>query len=181
MIKTQIGLGVLSFPSVFDTLGIVPGVILLLVVGGITTWSDYMVGVFKVNHPEVYGVDDVGQIIFGKIGKEVLAFAFMGRMFASSYDPLVEVLTWFQLTPGTEYIMTAGSAMLSLSISLNALSDHAACTAIYVAVAAIAVFGLSSIRTLGRITWLAWCGAICVIVAGKRVHTKGMIAEILGA
>lgn len=79
MIKTQIGLGVLSYPSVFDRLGMIPGVILVCVVAGITTWSDYIVGVFKVNHPDVYGVDDVGQLLFGGIGREVLSIAFLGR------------------------------------------------------------------------------------------------------
>jgi amino acid permease len=72
MIKTQIGLGVLSIPAVFDTLGIVPGVIILCIIGGITTWSDWMVGVFKLRHRHVYGIDDVGRMLFGRIGYEVL-------------------------------------------------------------------------------------------------------------
>ncbi|WZH47109.1 amino acid transporter [Fusarium acuminatum] len=76
MMKTQIGLGVLSIPAAFDTLGLLPGVICLLVVAIITTWSNYIVGVFKVNHPEVYGIDDASKLIFGTIGREVLAAGF---------------------------------------------------------------------------------------------------------
>jgi len=34
--------------------------------------SDYIVGVFKLNHPEVYGIDDVGKMIFGKPGQIIL-------------------------------------------------------------------------------------------------------------
>jgi len=52
--KTQIGLGVLGIPSVLDTLGLGPGLTLIVVVGAITTWSDYVIGVFKKKHPEVY-------------------------------------------------------------------------------------------------------------------------------
>lgn len=59
--------------------------------------------------------------------------------------------------------------MLSLSISLNALTDHGACTAIFVAVAFVLVCALSSLRTLGRITWLALVGATCIIAAGKHI------------
>lgn len=59
--------------------------------------------------------------------------------------------------------------MLSLSICLNALSDHGACTAIFVAVAFVAIFLVSSLRTLGRITWLALVGVASIIIAGK--HT----------
>lgn len=82
--KAQMGLGVLSFPSVFDTLGMIPGALLLLVIAGITTWSDYMVGVFKLKHREVYGVDDAGHLMFGRIGKELFAAAFLGREFLIS-------------------------------------------------------------------------------------------------
>jgi amino acid permease len=38
MMKTQIGLGVLSIPLVFDTLGMIPGIIILLAIASITTW-----------------------------------------------------------------------------------------------------------------------------------------------
>lgn len=76
MMKTQIGLGVLSIPKAFDSLGLIPGLIVMLVIAVITTWSDYMVGHFKMKHPEVYGIDDAGGMMFGITGKEVLATAY---------------------------------------------------------------------------------------------------------
>lgn len=76
MMKTQIGLGVLSIPAAFHVLGIIPGTIALLLIGAITTWSDYMVGVFKLNHRDVYGLDDVGYKLLGRAGKEILGTAF---------------------------------------------------------------------------------------------------------
>ncbi|KAL5360668.1 transmembrane amino acid transporter protein-domain-containing protein [Aspergillus floccosus] len=112
MMKTQIGLGVLSIPSAFDTLGLVSGVICLIALAAITTWSDYMIGVFKLH-----------------------------------------------------WIFVAGSGMLSMSISLNAVSTHGACTAIFVMVAAVVGFMFSSIRTLGRMTWLAWLGLFCILTS----------------
>ncbi|EFQ30153.1 transmembrane amino acid transporter [Colletotrichum graminicola M1.001] len=142
MMKTQIGLGVLSIPSIFDTLGMVPGVVLLCVIGGITTWSDFMVGTFKLRHPEVYGIDDAGELMFGWVGREVLGAAFC-----------------------LLFTFTSGSAMLSISIALNALSTHATCTAVFVVVAAVIGFGLSSLRTLGRISGLAWVGVTSIVVA----------------
>jgi amino acid permease len=77
MTKSQIGLGVLSIPIAFDTLGIVPGVIILCVIAGITTWSDYIVGVFKLKHPEVYGIDDAGGLMFGRLGQIIFGGAFV--------------------------------------------------------------------------------------------------------
>ena len=76
MMKTQIGLGVLSVPVVFGSMGIIPGVIILLAIAGITTWSGYIVGITKNRYPHVYGLDDIGQLMFGRIGREVLGLAF---------------------------------------------------------------------------------------------------------
>jgi hypothetical protein len=65
------------------------------------------------------------------------------------------------------WIFVSGSGMLSVSIALNALSSHAICTAIFVAIAAVVGFGLSSIQTLAKMSWLAWVGTACIIVAGE--------------
>jgi len=55
--------------------------------------------------------------------------------------------------------------MLGVSIGLNALSDHGTCTAVFVAVAAIIGFIFASVRTLGRLSWLAWVGTACVLIS----------------
>ena len=75
MLKTQFGLGVLAVPGVLDTLGVVPGIICICVIATIITWSNYVVGTFKLNHPEVYGIDDAGALMFGRIGREFFGVA----------------------------------------------------------------------------------------------------------
>lgn len=55
--------------------------------------------------------------------------------------------------------------MLGISIALNSLSTHGTCTAVFVAVAAIAGFALASIQTLGKISWLAWVGLAGILSA----------------
>ncbi|GLA53663.1 hypothetical protein AnigIFM63604_010963 [Aspergillus niger] len=165
MLKVQIGLGVLTIPSCFDILGIVPGIIVLLAIAVTTTWSNWMVGVFKIRHRDVYGIGDVGKMLLGRVGYELFGGAYI-----------------------LYYIFTGGSALLSISIAFNALSDHGACTAIFVAVAAIIGFTFSSIQTLARISWLAWVGVSCVIIAvfivtigvgiqGHAPMTAGVIPE----
>merc|ERR1712070_1347729 len=106
MMKTEIGLGVLSIPDAFDSLGIIPGVIILIAISVCLLW-----------------------------------------------------------------IFVAGSAMLSVSISLNAMSTHGACTAIFVAVAAIGGFLVASIRTLGKVSSLAWIGMISILSASESIFT----------
>ncbi|OGM49627.1 putative amino acid transporter [Aspergillus bombycis] len=77
MMKTQIGLGVLSIPAAFDTLGLVPGVLCLVAIAIINCWCSYMVGSFKLNHREVYGIDDAAGLMFGPVGREVLGVGFI--------------------------------------------------------------------------------------------------------
>ena len=57
--------------------------------------------------------------------------------------------------------------MLGISIGLNSVSTHAACTAVFVAIAAVLGFCFASIRTLGKIGWLAWIGLVCIMTASE--------------
>lgn len=77
MMKSMIGLGVLSIPAVFDVLGLIPGVICLIAIATMTTWSNYVVGQFKLAHPDMYMIDDAGSIMFGKAGREALAVCYI--------------------------------------------------------------------------------------------------------
>lgn len=163
MMKTQLGLGILSIPSVFDTLGMIPGLICLCVVAAVTTWSDYIVGVFKLRHRDVYGIDDAGALMFGRAGREIFGFAFglcKSRRRSVKLGILISELTRIDWT------FVCGSAMLSVSIGFNAVSNHGTCTAVFVAVAAVTGFIFASIRTLGKLSWLAWIGLVCVITSG---------------
>ncbi|PPJ60808.1 hypothetical protein CBER1_02324 [Cercospora berteroae] len=142
MFKTQVGLGVLGLPGAFDVLGMIPGVIIILLVATMTTWAAWMVGQFKIKHPHVYGIDDVGRIIAGRVGREFFFWAFV-----------------------LHFTFLAASAMLSISIALNSLSVHGACTAIFVVVGAAIGFSFGSIQTLGKVSFIAWAGVIGILSA----------------
>ncbi|GAA5979049.1 hypothetical protein JCM11641_004955 [Rhodosporidiobolus odoratus] len=143
MTKAQIGLGVLSLPSTFHTLGLVPGILILLVVAVFTTWTDYVIsGPFKRKHPQCYSVADVGQVLWGPIGREIISVIYM--LF----------LTFL-----------VGAALVGLSTALNAISLHATCTAVFVAVSTIAVYPFASLRTLGSVKWVGWAGLVSMVVS----------------
>lgn len=61
--------------------------------------------------------------------------------------------------------LISGSAFLGISVALNAISLHGTCTAVFVAVAAIATFPLASLRRLERIKWIGWIGLASMIVS----------------
>ncbi|EEU38442.1 uncharacterized protein NECHADRAFT_55362 [Fusarium vanettenii 77-13-4] len=142
MMKCQIGLGVLSIPAAFDVLGMIPGVICMVVIAALSTWGSYVIGGFKLNHREIYGIDDAAGIMFGRVGREIMGFCFILFL-----------------------IFDAGSGMLSVSIAFNAVSIHGTCTAVFVAVAAIIVICFASLRTLGRISFLAWAGLVSILTS----------------
>lgn len=142
MFKTQVGLGVLGIPGAFDVLGMVPGVIIILVIAFMTTWAAWMVGKFKINHPHVYGIDDVGRMVAGRVGREFFFWAFV-----------------------LHFTFLAASAMLSISIAFNSLSEHGACTAIFVVVAALIGLLFGSIQTLGKVSFIAWAGVAGILTA----------------
>ena len=54
------------------------------------------------------------------------------------------------------YVLCAGSGILGVSIGLNALSSHAACTVWWSLIAAIAVVALASMPKFHQIGWLTW-------------------------
>ncbi|CAK3916882.1 N amino acid transport system [Lecanosticta acicola] len=142
MCKTQIGLGVLGIPGALHTLGMIPGVIILIIIAIMTTWCGHMVGKFKLLHPQVYGIDDAGKLMGGRIGREILWIGFI-----------------------LYFTFLSASAMLSISIGFNALSVHGACTAIFVVVAALIGFLFGSIQTLGKVSWIAWIGVAGILTA----------------
>jgi amino acid permease len=76
LINLQIGLGALSMPRTLHTIGLVPGILVIFGVALITTWADMIIGIFKRAHPSVYTMADVGQILFGKPGREIMGFAY---------------------------------------------------------------------------------------------------------
>jgi hypothetical protein len=57
--------------------------------------------------------------------------------------------------------------MLSMSIGLNAVSTHGTCTAVFVAVSAVTGFLVASIRTLGKLTFIAWIGLFGILVSSR--------------
>lgn len=62
-------------------------------------------------------------------------------------------------------VFIASAGIVGIATALNAVSLHGACTAVFVAVAAIMGFILMSICTLDRISWLSWVGVVSILAA----------------
>lgn len=136
--KTQIGLGVLGIPQTFQAMGFVPGLISLVILCTLTTWTGVMVGKFRLRHPSVHSIGDASYILFGRVGLELMG-----------------CVSWLF------YTLCYGAGLLTVSIAFNTLTGHPVCTMAWVGMgAAVAmVIGLT-IRTMKV---LSWCGYVAVV------------------
>lgn len=152
--KTQFGIGVLGIPATFSTLGFVPGLIVLTAFCILSTWAGYIVGKFRTRHPWVFSVGDAAEVLFGKIGKEVVGAGFCFY-----------------------YCLVYSAALIAVSIGLNTLSGHSLCTTVFVAIAAIITFILGVfVRTMKIMSWLGY-GALTTVFVSAWIVSIACLAQ----
>ncbi|KAI4758679.1 amino acid transporter [Aureobasidium sp. EXF-3400] len=136
MIAETISLGILSLPSVLARIGLVPGLILIVGLGIIATYTGWVVS-----------FADAGEILFkplkmGAIGREVFGGA----------------QTIF-------LIFTMASHILTWTICLNTVSDSATCTVVW-AVIGLVIFWLFDLpRTLKNVSFMSIASFISIFSA----------------
>ncbi|WOO84835.1 N amino acid transport system protein [Vanrija pseudolonga] len=140
--KSDIGLGVLTLPVVFGTLGIVPGILLIIAIMVMMSYCAAIIGPFKMRHPEVYAIQDAAFIFGGKIAKEVF-------------------FVMYQI----DLVLTVSGSCVSVATALNAITTHGACTAIFIAVTSVVGFTLCCLRTLSHVAFLGWVGLVSILAA----------------
>ncbi|EME77733.1 uncharacterized protein MYCFIDRAFT_45761 [Pseudocercospora fijiensis CIRAD86] len=143
MIAETISLGILSLPSVLASIGLVPGIILIIGLGVIATYTGYTMYQFKLVYPHVHNLADVGEILFGgAVGREILGAA------------QVIFLTF-----------TMGSHVLTFTIALNAITGHVTCTIVWSVVGTVVLFLLTLPRTLRKVSYLSIISFISILSA----------------
>lgn len=139
MIAETISLGILSLPSVLGTIGIVGGLILIIGLGLIATYTGYVIGQFKMAYPHIHNMADVGEVLFGPFGPRV---ASIGR----------EVFGAAQII---FLIMIMGSHILTWIIALNTISGHVTCSIVWGIVGMIVLFLFTLPRTLKKVSYFS--------------------------
>lgn len=129
MIAETISLGILSLPSALATLGLIPGIIVLVALGCLATYTGYVIGQFKAKYPHVHSMADAGEVLAGPLGREILGAA--------------QLLF---------YVFVMGSHILTFSIMMNAITDHGACTVAFMFVGFLLSLLLTLPRTLKNVS-----------------------------
>ncbi|KAL5118341.1 hypothetical protein ACEQ8H_003690 [Pleosporales sp. CAS-2024a] len=141
-LKVIFATGVLTIPSAMYTLGAFPGAINVLGWQGLNTWCALIQGQFRNNHPGCHSIADMGQLVGGRIVKEITGILFLAA-----------------------FIIVAASGMVGVSTALNALSNHSLCTNYFSIIAAIMVGTCASVRKFEKIAWITWAGFASVFIA----------------
>lgn len=143
--KIQMGIGIIGIPATFSTLGFVPGLISLLILSAICTYTGVLCGQIRLLHPEVYSPAELGAILFARSKLLIELFSFFYWIFM---------------------VMISGSALLTSSVALNAVSEHAICTLAYVGIVAGASLIIGGgFRQLAKVAWLGWIGLASVMLS----------------
>jgi amino acid permease len=143
MIAEIVSNGMLSLPSSLAVVGIVPGLIIIVFLGVFATYTSWLLVKFKMRHPEVHNMGDAGYILFGPIGREVLAFGTV--VFA---------------------VFATGGQLLAGQLALSSLSNGKLCLMLYTGIFAIPTLICSFPRTLDGLSWISIPSVLSITIAG---------------
>lgn len=120
-------------------------------------------GDFRNNHPGCHSIADMAREVGGWVTKEVTGgtslYPLLSRKSHRVSDCQLSAL--FIIA----YVLCTGSGILGVSIGLNALSTHAACTVWWSFIATIVVAAAASVRKFHQIGWLTWAGFVSIFAA----------------
>ncbi|KAJ4287127.1 hypothetical protein N0V88_007749 [Collariella sp. IMI 366227] len=130
LVAETVSLGILSLPAVIANLGLAPGIVLLVFMGLMSTYSGLVMGEFRKAHPWVESFGDAGEVMGRSIG--------MGKIFQ-------EVFGWAQTI---FQIFVMGSHILTWIICMNTLTDGSTCSIVWGVVGLAIFWVLNTPRTL---------------------------------
>lgn len=142
MVAETISLGILSLPAAIAVVGLIPGLILLIFLGALATYTGYVIGQFRLKYTHVANMADAGEVLFGHVGREVLGFG-----------------------QSLFIVFVMGAHILSFSIAMNAITSHATCTVVFMVVGTVVSFIFTLPRTLGNLSYYCIASFASIIAA----------------
>lgn len=131
-LHTEVGIGILSLPAVLKTLGLIPGLIAILVIGILATYTAYLYFQFWRRYKHINNLPDALAVLGGKVLSTIGGIGLIINLsFASA------------------------SACLTMSVALNTLTGHSMCTVAFVGFAALVCYVLCIPRTMNFVAWFS--------------------------
>ena len=121
---------------------LISGIILILGLGILATYTGFVIGQFKLAYPQVHNMADAGYVMAGRWGREIFGAA--------------QILF---------LVFVMGSHILTFSIMLNVLTGHGTCSIVFGFVGFIVCLICTLPRTLKRVSYMAIVSFISIIAA----------------
>lgn len=141
-ITNEIGIGILSLPAALNALGMFPGILCIIVMGGLSLYSAYILVQYYRRYPYVLNIVDYGRSLGGPVVEGIFATGFLINM-----------------------ALTCASAVITVSIGLNTISEHAICTLGFTAVTSVAMWMLCIPRTMKFVSYCGWPCTVSIVGA----------------
>ncbi|KAM0280404.1 hypothetical protein ACHAO9_011202 [Fusarium lateritium] len=142
LLANQFGIGILSIPGTLKTLGLIPGLIVIIGMGPIAWYGGYLLYEFVCRYPHVSHVVDMVNIVGGRYWAAVAGFFFV-------------VLV----------ISTCASVVVTMSIALNTITGHSVCTVGFIGIACLACWFTCIPRTAKFVAHAGLPTCISIIAA----------------
>ncbi|KAJ5957812.1 Amino acid transporter transmembrane [Penicillium viridicatum] len=142
MVAETISLGILSLPAAIAGIGLVPGLIILIGLGLLSTYTGYVIGQFKWRYPHISSMADAGEVLMGPFGRELFG---TGQLLF--------------------LIFLMASHILTFTVALNSITGHGTCSIVFGVVGLILSLILSLPRTLEKMSWLSLVSFISIFTA----------------
>ncbi|PLB39871.1 transmembrane amino acid transporter protein-domain-containing protein [Aspergillus candidus] len=142
MIAETVSLGVLSIPATLASIGLVPGIILIVGLGIISTYSGYVIGQFRQRYPSIHSMADAADVMLGPWGREIFGVA---------------QLIFF--------LFATASHILTFTVMMNTLTNHGTCSLVFGVVGLILSFLCSLPRTMKNVSTFAVVSFLSIFVS----------------
>ncbi|KAH2633794.1 hypothetical protein KXW54_003672 [Aspergillus fumigatus] len=142
MVAETISLGILSLPAAVGTVGLAPGLAILISMGILASYNGYVIGQIKLRFPHITSMSDAGEVLLGPFGRELLNAA--------------QILL---------LIFIMASHILTFTVAFNVMTGHATCSIVFGVVGAVISCLLSLPRTLEKVSWLSLVSFVSIFAA----------------
>lgn len=106
--------------------------VLILFLSGLSWYTGYVIGQFKLRHPHVHSMGDAGEILMGRVGREILG---IGQLLL--------------------LIFLMSSHLLTFTILMNTLTLHGTCTTVFGVIGLFICFLGALPRTMEKVYWMS--------------------------
>lgn len=132
-VTNEVGIGMLSLPSALNVLGFFPGILCIVVMGMLSLYSAYNLIQYWRKYPYMLNIVDYGRVLGGPWVEGIFAIGFLINM-----------------------ALISASALVTLTIGLNTVSEHGTCTVVFTVVSAIAMWAMCVPHSMRFVSWASW-------------------------